>query len=452
MPRRPEFDFHPAAVDVVDLSSGDVLTTISDPAGISGFQWDPVTDQLIVAKASGEVVWLDPATFVELRSLAAERGPLRLQRKDDLLTYGVITDPAVIDIQTHVVDLSSGELIFSGPPDASPWSIFSPSGRYLTISDDARFIRTYEISTGRELPVIDLGSQWVFVGANLTWDGQRDVLYVAFDSGELREYDPESGEVTRSVALSTPLDTLAASPNGELIAGSGFDPSVQLISTTTMGVVAELAGHETNLDSLLWSADSRRLVTSDYAGGTRVWDLGESSTAAKSIPSISPSVHSFGFLSGGNIFSTTPDGEAMIWDTDLSEPAHQFEAATPNGIAHAVTSEVGNVVALATSPTTLTVIDGSTGDQILNIPTAAGGAYVPIAISHDGNLVATSSPRSQGIGANDPSGHLVIDTRSGAKVVASAERPDILRQAPAAAFSIDGQAVVFLDLAAGALR
>lgn len=101
------------------------------------------------------MVWLDPVTFEPTRSLTVLEGAMFPSRVGDLISYVVFTDINVFDLQTHVIDAATGELIFSGPPDAFMGGI-SPSEKYLMIVDDRHLIRIYDIAEKEAIAVLDV--------------------------------------------------------------------------------------------------------------------------------------------------------------------------------------------------------------------------------------------------------------------------------------------------------
>lgn len=436
-----EFSLAPVAVDVVDLMTGEVIRTISDVSGLSGYGWDPVTGEVLTLSLAGEMVWLDPVTFEPTRSLTVLEGAMFPSRVGDLISYVVFTDISAFDLQTHVIDAVTGELIFSGPPDAFMGGI-SPSEKYLMIVDDRHLIRIYDIAAKEAIAVLDVPAGGLDPGG-VTWAVDRDAVFFTPDPGGLWEYDPLLGEVVTPLIDSADLlDYFVQSPDGLLLAGVTNDgEGIAVFAVDDFAQVAELPGHDAALHTISWANDGRTLVTSAAGGSTNIWDLGEETTAAATIAAIrDDTIYGFGFLRDEKVLLTTVGGAAQVWDISTRSVVRSYEGVSLDVSTQAFASSNGDRIAVPIADTSVAVFDSSSGELIASTPP---GAFVPRRLSADGALLATSVPVPDPLAQAHDSGYKVFDVRTGQVVVSSDDDSGDLIVGTAAEFSPDGDVVIF---------
>jgi WD40 repeat protein len=132
------------------------------------------------------------------------------------------------------------------------------------------------------------------------------------------------------------IETLAWSPNGELIAIGGgkygcsldqaSETTVIVIDITTKSIINTLRGNECRIMSLAWSPDSTKLAVSVLGKLTQIWDISKDT-----IISIAPTAGGF----GRNRPIWSPDGTKIvdvwnehfvfeIWDSQTGESIRIF--------------------------------------------------------------------------------------------------------------------------------
>lgn len=120
----------------------------------------------------------------------------------------------------------------------------------------------------------------------------------------------QKGKLIEAIETVMPISCIEISPNNELIAVSddtkdplGFQELVEEFSITIydsrdFSVVTRFRGHDDAIQSIDFSPDSRKLVSSDNGGNVMVWDI-SSSAPFLTIPT-NDWVHSVKFSSSGN--------------------------------------------------------------------------------------------------------------------------------------------------------
>jgi len=120
----------------------------------------------------------------------------------------------------------------------------------------------------------------------------------------------QKGKILKSIETAMPIACIEVSPNYELIAVAddtkdplGFQELIEEFSITIydshdFSVLTRLRGHDEAIQSIDFSPDSRKLVSSDNRGNIMVWDI-NSTSSLFTIPT-ADWVHSVKFSSSGN--------------------------------------------------------------------------------------------------------------------------------------------------------
>lgn len=404
----------PTSVEIVQLSDGEVVETIEDPAGLSSFMWDPVTGEILTLSLAGEVSWRDTETMEISRTIQVQEGSMFLGRMGGKLTYGTVTNPAVWDLQTHVIDADTGAELFAGPPDA--WfSRVSPSGDMVAILDDGRFIRVFDIATGEPVTVIDVPAL-----ASWNWNGGKDEIIYSMEPRDTFVVDPLASDVVLAQKDGFYLFGFTPSPDGRLLAAAGLENSVLLLDAETLEEVALLRVGSGEPEDLIWSADSATLVSSQHDGSSVVFDIGEVTTATRSVPRVSESLTGFDFVGEGQLLVGRPGGGAEIWDRASSEVTRTF-APRANPLTVPLSTWVraspdGALLAVPQPETSVAIIDVADGST-RSVTTTEH--HQPMAMSLNATLVLTVAPAIIA-DSRTGGGYAVHDTDTGDIVYSSA--------------------------------
>src|SRR5437764_13125118 len=96
--------------------------------------------------------------------------------------------------------------------------------------------------------------------------------------GSLKLWDVESGTLLWSDWQTKTIICLAFSPEGDLLASSGFEANVRLWDPK-LGTLLQEVPHPGPVLSLAWSPDGHRMASADFDGAVRLWQLRRSGSA-----------------------------------------------------------------------------------------------------------------------------------------------------------------------------
>jgi WD40 repeat protein len=157
--------------------------------------------------------------------------------------------------------------VFKGKAGPVWGAAFTPDGSRLAATWQAdQAVRIYDLDSGRR--VAETAPVPAALATSFSPDGRR--LAVATFAGPGLVLDARSGRRLFDLA-GAPSPSVAWSPNGRWIATAGQDRRVRVLDARTGRVRFTLAGHTSDVVSVDWSADSRRLASGSSDGTAKVW-------------------------------------------------------------------------------------------------------------------------------------------------------------------------------------
>jgi WD40 repeat protein len=152
-------------------------------------------------------------------------------------------------------------------------SKFSSDGKILVIWSPEAGIRRYDVATGEEtiVPILtppkqNLGSSAFSPDLN---------IFVQSEGPRLKVFNSRTGEwfLTDPGPLTAPVNSLAFSSDGKLLAIGHTDYTVRLWDTATWTNPRILSGHNSPVQALVFSRDNKRLATGSQDGVINLWDI-----------------------------------------------------------------------------------------------------------------------------------------------------------------------------------
>lgn len=196
--------------------------------------------------------------------------------------YGVME--GIEDYRVRVVNVATQQVIFSVPLFNPSQLIWSPSGDELYVGSIDGAIRRYAVSSSTlQASLAERGMGWYRMeGISIKPDGSR-IAAIFTPSGstyqEFTIYDAQTLQPVISVNVNygyeneTTLTWLGYSPDGTLLATTGWDGVVRLWNASTLSEIAALsASPGKRLYAGDWSADGRLAVGGDDKHIT-IWNV-----------------------------------------------------------------------------------------------------------------------------------------------------------------------------------
>ena len=190
-----------------------------------------------------------------------------------------------------------------------------------------------------------------------------------------------------------PAETAAYSPDGTLFAYGLDDGSIEVFrSDSAESLFEKPLQHEDEVTNLIFSPDSKFLVSTGFAGQVRCWDL-----ATGEVRHTFQHRDAVRFVlfnpSGNRLVTTSRDRTAVIWDLDSGEPTippaeHSFAVVNASYLAG------GREFATASSDNTVFVWSALTGELVRGPFKTGYSLGRPAFDSRGGHFVALDSDSS----------------------------------------------------------
>jgi WD40 repeat protein len=180
---------------------------------------------------------------------------------------------------------------------------------------------------------------------------------MAFQDGTIKLWDTDTRKLRQTLGSSlfaTRVDTLAFSPDGQILASVNFDLTISLWDLNTGKVRSTLKGHGWQVYSIAFSADGQILVSGGFDGAVKIWNWRtEELLHTLNRPSPSDwfrSLVSWFDYSVGWIYSVaiSPDGQTVA-SGGYEQPVTLWDTGTGRRL-RILTEHSGRVYSVAFSP------------------------------------------------------------------------------------------------------
>ncbi len=229
---------------------------------------------------------------------------------------------------------------------------FINDGRVIATGGDDSVLRFWDVATAsRTGPIVPLSSS----ARSIAYAPAQGLLAVATDDGKVTLFDikhvslepiafleaviAQSGGsyLANRIVLNHPekVNSIAASPNGRLIATGGDDGVVRVWNAVSGVLWRSLNGHTGSVEGVAFSADGSKVASAGIDKRIRLWDVHDG-RALGILNGHADIVTSVCFAPDGRtIASGSYDKSVILWDTRTLEPM-----ATFRGYEYYVTSVV----------------------------------------------------------------------------------------------------------------
>jgi WD40 repeat protein/uncharacterized caspase-like protein len=288
-------------------------------------------------------------------------------------------------------------------------AIFSQDGRRILTGSQDGTARLWDTATGSEIRALHVSSGWV-TSVAISPDNHSVLTGAGIIGtevrGKLQEWDPESGQMIRTVSPTGEQDVeqIIFSPDGHLLltgyGGYQDDSFLTTIWDAKTWTKLRSFGEEGSgsVNGIAISPDGRQVLT---AGGldhqSSLWDMDASSGKPLSVfAGDAKGVNSVAFSPGGRlVLGGGFSGTAWLWDARTGKILHTLGNADDRkfeglGVLSVAISGDGNLALTGNDDGAVRLWDTQTGQQLRSLD-GHSGSVTSVVFSPDSRLVLTGS-------------------------------------------------------------
>jgi WD40 repeat protein len=421
---------------LLDADSGQTLSSAKARALKLAFLRD---GQLLGHLTEGGLGLLDPASGATLRALSMPAAEQLVASPDGytIALTGISIDKT-FNRQVQLWDVVADQpLALLNTATEGTMLAFSPDGLQLAVASYADVVEIWDATSGQRLQALPYndGISSILIGPSR--DSLPDWILTGGQDGLLQRWSPDTKQVLDTLVAAAMRPTVYVyDQTAGLVASGDSRGNVQVSSLTTGVLLNSLSCEGNHVGSLVFSPDGRRLA----AGCSQVivWELDTGKVVRRmrdgaavalvadgNLISITASqtgwaVHdlesaqlvqegalppnasidhitAWTYSADGLYFAAgASNGEALIWETQNTQPIHVIEAhqmlggeGAAYGVEDLAFSPTGHLLATAGFDGIVRLWDAATG-KLLHTLTEAGSPLSTITFSADGRWLAAA--------------------------------------------------------------
>jgi WD40 repeat protein len=318
-----------------DVSTGTELGSLEVNSWVHSVAFSPDGKTLASGGSYFDAVKLwDVSTGTESRSLKGHSHQVYLVAfsPDGKTLASVNHNPATL-YQTTVTlwDISTGAESRTLKESYSVTLVaFSPDGKTLAGGCSDGAVKLWDVSTGTGLRTLKGHSEPVWSvafspdGKTLASGGDDNTVKLATVTAlgldrpalanTLKLWEVLTGTELRTLKHSSPVQSLAFSPDGSTLASGGDDNTVKLWNVSTGTELRTFKGHSDWVTSVAFSPDGKTMASGSADNTVKLWDT-STGTELRTLKGHSERVNSIAFSPDGKtLASGSADNTVKLWD------------------------------------------------------------------------------------------------------------------------------------------
>jgi eukaryotic-like serine/threonine-protein kinase len=293
------------------------------------------------------------------------------------------------DKTVRLWDVPTGRALatFKGHTDQVNQAAFSPDGRRLASAAEDKTVRLWDVATGKELLCFTQHKGPV-EGVAFSPDGRR-VASASRDTTAL-VWDAATGEVAVTFLghdRTSHVFGVAFSADGSRAVSASWN-SVKVWDAATGREQLTLTGHSNGVQSAVFTADGRHLVTGSHDQTVKVWDAA-TGACVRTLVGHTGAVGCVVVTADGRIASSSADRTIKLWDAG-QEAGPRTLCQEPKWLYGVAFSPDGRRLAVANAgETAIDVWDLASGRRQVRLQGHTALVY-SVAFSPDGRRLASA--------------------------------------------------------------
>lgn len=162
---------------------------------------------------------------------------------------------------------------------------YGPSPKYIYSGSKNGILKLWDTKDSKRTRTIDTKIKM----NTFTISKDRKSFYVAGESNSILQLNLKGLEMGRLEGHTAFINSIAISPNGQLLASGSDDKSVIIWELQRRKVKLTLTGHSSKVNTVQITSDNKYVVSGDHSGEVIIWDI-ESGEIVKRIPGLGKSV------------------------------------------------------------------------------------------------------------------------------------------------------------------
>jgi RNA polymerase sigma factor (sigma-70 family) len=266
---------------------------------------------------------------------------------------------------------------------------FSPDGRTLAAAGWDRFVRLFEVATGKER--VALRWQEESPAGQEPWY-QRLVSTVAFSpdgkilasaggDGQIKLWDVARGQSLRALSgHGADVKGVAFFPDGKILASTSPDTTLKFWDVNTGKETASIQAHSGGAEGLAISPDGQTIATGGYGGLVKLWEAATGKERATleghtgGLPAVAFSPDGKQLASCSGLWDPPVAGQVKLWDVATGKELLTLPTGDTKAIWSVRFSPDGKTFITASRDQTMTFWEVATWQERLTLPLNAGGA------------------------------------------------------------------------------